>query len=400
MTVTVRPYRSGGWEVDIMLTLDDGRTHRERRKSPVSSKSKSLAWGRERERHLLEHGPTPKRRARILKTEPSLLRTEDPNRKEVPTLAEFSPRYIEGYARANREKPSSIDAKESILRNYLIPAFGSRRLDDISQEDIQVFKGQMAHLSNKTINNALTVLNTLFKCAVDWGLLETVPVTIRFLRVAQPRVEFYDFADFERLVAAAAGGDPRSLLVVLLGGEAGLRRGEIIALEWSRIDLERRLLTIDRAQWRSHVGLPKGKRLRIVPMTARLSAALTAHPRGPGPRVLYRDDGTPATAKLVRTWLNLAQRQADLPDKGPHTLRHTFCSHLAMRGVPAPAIQQLAGHVDLSTTQRYIHLSPAALERAIEMLEQRSVPAGPHPTQRPGSAVGPSFGDAVETGRS
>jgi integrase len=52
-----------------------------------------------------------------------------------------------------------------------------------------------------------------------------------------------------------------------------------------------------------------------------------------------------------------------------HILRHTFCSHLAMRGAPARAIQELAGHQDLSTTQRYMHLSPAALDAAIRLLD-------------------------------
>jgi site-specific recombinase XerD len=55
-----------------------------------------------------------------------------------------------------------------------------------------------------------------------------------------------------------------------------------------------------------------------------------------------------------------------------HILRHTFCSHLAMRGAPARAIQELAGHQDLATTQRYMHLSPAAIESAIGLLEARS----------------------------
>ena len=50
-------------------------------------------------------------------------------------------------------------------------------------------------------------------------------------------------------------------------------------------------------------------------------------------------------------------------------LRHSFCSHLAMRGAPARAIQELAGHEDLTTTQRYMHLSPAALKSAIRLLD-------------------------------
>jgi site-specific recombinase XerD len=65
-------------------------------------------------------------------------------------------------------------------------------------------------------------------------------------------------------------------------------------------------------------------------------------------------------------------------DCGVDTLRHTFCSHLAMRGAPARAIQELAGHQNLDTTQRYMHLTPAALEAAIELLEGagNSVPRG------------------------
>lgn len=53
-------------------------------------------------------------------------------------------------------------------------------------------------------------------------------------------------------------------------------------------------------------------------------------------------------------------------------LRHTFCCHLAMRGAPARAIQELAGHVDVGTTQRYMHLSPAATASAIRLLDQEA----------------------------
>jgi site-specific recombinase XerD len=66
-----------------------------------------------------------------------------------------------------------------------------------------------------------------------------------------------------------------------------------------------------------------------------------------------------------------AQRRANLPVTGGiHILRHTFCSRLAMRGAPAMAIKELAGHADLSTTQRYMHLSPAAKDQAIRLLER------------------------------
>jgi len=57
-------------------------------------------------------------------------------------------------------------------------------------------------------------------------------------------------------------------------------------------------------------------------------------------------------------------------------LRHTFCSHLAMRGAAPRAIQELAGHANFTTTQRYMHLSPSAIEGAIRLLESPGIPLG------------------------
>ena len=81
-------------------------------------------------------------------------------------------------------------------------------------------------------------------------------------------------------------------------------------------------------------------------------------------------DGQPLTHKALQLRLRRAGRRANVTP-GIHILRHTFCSHLAMRGAPARSIQELAGHQDLGTTQRYMHLSPAAVESAIRLLDDR-----------------------------
>ena len=65
-----------------------------------------------------------------------------------------------------------------------------------------------------------------------------------------------------------------------------------------------------------------------------------------------------------------------MAEQGVHILRHTFCSQLAVRGAPARAIQEMAGHADLSTAQRYMHLSPAATEDAIRLLDGRGCGVG------------------------
>ena len=107
---------------------------------------------------------------------------------------------------------------------------------------------------------------------------------------------FHDFDEFERLVGAARS-EALALLVVLLGGEAGLRCGEMMALEWTDIDFAKRQLTVARSEWKGHVTMPKGGRLRYVPMTRRLTEALreARHPRGP--RVLCDGTGKPAPAE-------------------------------------------------------------------------------------------------------
>ena len=98
MSVKVRPYRQGGgWEVDILFRLPNGRRYRERSKAPVNSKSGALRWGQDRERHLVQHGPEP------------------PNR-EVPTLEDFAPRFLNEHSAANRHKPSGVASKETTAR--------------------------------------------------------------------------------------------------------------------------------------------------------------------------------------------------------------------------------------------------------------------------------------------
>src|SRR5207244_7229746 len=141
--------------------------------------------------------------------------------------------FLDGYARANRQKPSGIAAKETILNVHLVPAFGTQLLDAITSEDVQRLKHRLRHRAPKTVNNVLTVLNVLLRKAVEWDVIERVPCTIRLLAIPKGSAGFYDFDDYERLVEAARALDPMAHLIVLLGGEAGLRCGQMMALAWT-----------------------------------------------------------------------------------------------------------------------------------------------------------------------
>jgi integrase len=303
---------------------------------------------------LLQHGP----------------QSAKPVKKEVPTLREFAPRFIDGHARANRQKPSGIAAKEMLLRVHLVPLLGAKPLDKITNEDVQRLKRAMESKAAKTVNNALAVLSVLLKKAIEWNVLDRMPCTIRLLRTEKSSPQFHDFDQYEQLIEAASVIDSETQLVVLLGGEAGLRCGEMIALEWRDVDLSKRQLCVQRSDWNGQVTSPKGGRLRYVPLTVRLTAALREHRHLRAPRVLCEADGSVLTRQKLQYRVKRAARRANVRD-GVHILRHTFCSHLAMRGAPGRAIQELAGHSELGMTQRYMHLSPAALDAAIQLLDGR-----------------------------
>lgn len=228
--------------------------------------------------------------------------------RKTPTLREFAPRFLEGYAKANRLKPSGVSSKEVAIRVHLFPQFGDKRLNDITTEDVQQLKSAMVAKSPKTVNNVLTVLSVMLRTDIEWNVIERVPCTVKLLKAPKTTATFHDFEAYERLVEAARKDD-LAYLIVLLGGEAGLRCGEIMALEWSNVDLKKRQMCVAQSEWKGHVTAPKGGRLRYVPLTTRLATALKAHRHRRGERVLCRGDGSAFTQKIVRELVRRAARR-------------------------------------------------------------------------------------------
>ena len=371
--VKLRKYRrrgvpTGEWEVDVRVELPDGKVFRQRdlyRDSP--SKTEARAWADDREHHIR----TLARQGLDLDGIRRALKGQD---EEGPTLEKFWPDFIQGYVKANREKYSSLRTRESIYREHFKPWY-ALPLSAITDEKVQKLKGRLADRSPKTVNNVLVCLSVLLKTAVAWKRLRAMPCTINLVKVDTRRVpEFYEEDEFERLVAAARNDGSEAELIVLLGGDAGLRKGEIIGLEWNDLDLVRGQIVVQRAEYRGVAGAPKGGKTRVVPMTSRLRSALTSHRHLRGPRVFYRPDGSAVSEEWVRGVLKRVEKRAGVAAAlgKCHKLRHTFCSRLAMANVPMLAIQKLAGHESIETTQRYMHLSTAAPADGIRALDLRS----------------------------
>lgn len=349
MTIRIESPRNGRPRYDI-LTIGPAGPVRERRNFPASltSPSARMRWAQAREAHLTRNGP-------------------DIEEVEAPTLAVFGERWMKEYAKANGNKPSTIAAKETILRLHLVPILGRLKLTEIGELQVQRLKLHLDGMAPKTKACVLSQLATLLRTAERWEEIVKAP-HIELPSVPGTEMEFYDFDEWDQLIAGARKAGPPVLAAMLLGGDAGLRRGELLALE--QADCGPAVVTVSRSEWQGKVGTTKSGKTRRVPMTERLCEAIAAVRHIRGKRLLWQSNGHRVKVTTLQSWLETACRRAGLPpSRNIHMLRHTFCSHLAMRGAPARVIQELAGHADLKTTMRYMHLAKGSKEAAIALLE-------------------------------
>ncbi len=366
MAVTVRertlPSGDSHWQVDIRVRLTDGSTHRERHKAPGSTRAQALRWARQREAHILRHGPQGRKS-----------RKNKAPRVVVPTFAEFAPRFLQDHVVANRLSPTTQRDYENTIKHHLNPVLGDIRLDRLEARHIQALKRRK--LAASTTNKLLNHLKAMLRIAIKWSVIATRP-EIAGVKQPERHPRFYDFAEYRALVHAARGLSPETLAAVRLGGDAGLRAGEILGIRWRNVHLDRRKLYIcdnlvrirgDNGEW--ILRAPKGGRPRWVPISAPLERGIKALERR-GEHVLTNNHGRHITPSSLRRRLRTAQRHAGLAPCGPHILRHTFCSHLVLRGVHVRTIQKLAGHAELSTTEVYMHLVSEVEDDAIRRLRE------------------------------
>ena len=317
------------------------------------------------------------------------------------TLAEFAPRFLT-YSE-NNNKHSSVVSKSQILEAHILPFFGEMALAAIGPAEMEDFKAVMRKkksaararkeaptraalrkrsgeepkpLSLKTINNVLTVLSKLLAVAEEQRAMEQAPRVRLFAKLPKPPFDFLTFEEAERL-SNAAEPEWRALLLVAL--KAGLRQGELIGLQWSDVDFQRGKLHVRRTIWRGVSGLPKGGRERTVELPGSAVDALKGHRHLRGPYVFCQEDGRPLTDGLLKLPLRRALQRAGITREqgriGWHDLRHTYGSHLAMRGIPLTVIKELMGHATIDMTERYAHLSPDTRREAVGVLDRPSAPA-------------------------
>lgn len=288
----------------------------------------------------------------------------------TPTVAEFGPMWLKD-AEEKRQKPAYQKYKAWMFEKYLKPHIGHLRLSQVDGAAIAVMRRATKELSNKSVNNVLSLVSNMLRTAVRLGYNVT-KIELECLTVTTRKIDFYSFDELTKLVHSAGLQGAETLALVLLAAHAGLRRGEILGLQWRDVDFISGNISVQRSLVAGVVSSPKNGQSRTVPMTSSLKKALLGLPNK-GEFLFLSQTGKPVGPKWVYAKLAALSEASGVKAKGQlHVLRHTFCSHLAMRGVSVLAIKELAGHSRTDVTQRYMHLQDDVKRKAVEVLENPS----------------------------
>ena len=261
-------------------------------------------------------------------------------------------------------------------------AFLGRSPDTASAEDLRLFQQHMTktHVSPGVINATVVALRFFFKVT-----LERDDLIRRLTLVSEPRRVPIVLSPEEvaRLLTAAPGVKYRAALGVAYG--AGLRVSEVVALKVTDIDRERMLLRVEQG---------KGQKDRFVMLSPQLLELLrdwrqVAQPRGwlfPG-----LDPVNPMSARQLCRAVSVAARAAGIAKRvSPHTLRHSFATHLLEQNVDIRVIQVLLGHAKLETTALYTRVAVNTIRDVTSPLERLSLNLAKIPAGSPAEPEAPA----------
>ncbi len=286
------------------------------------------------------------------------------------TFEAFAWRWFKEYVVPNN-RFSEQRIKSYTLKSSLIPFFGKMTIGEIRTYHVEQYKARKLKdgLANKSIKNHLTVLSTCLSCAYRWLELPSKPPEIPWPKCPPPQTDYLSPGECEILLSHSQGVI-RELLVMAL--RTGMRQGELKGLQWSAIDWENRVVIVKHSYCdrEKDIGPPKNNRIRSIPLDSDLYEILYRRRRETG-YVFTNASGRPLNHSWLSYHLEGVCKKAGLRRISCHVLRHTFASHLAMKGVPLNMVQALLGHSTIIMTMRYAHVAPSATRAAIELLNPK-----------------------------
>ncbi|MGD9890633.1 MAG: tyrosine-type recombinase/integrase [Dehalococcoidia bacterium] len=304
------------------------------------------------------------------------------------TVSQFLTVWLEDAVKV-KNRPKTYDSYRGIVQVHLIPGLGRKQLTSLSAQDVQTFLNERAMtVSPSMAQHCRSVLRIALNRAIKWKLINHNAAAATDPPRIEARREVTALSlDNARAILAAFDGDRLGPLVTL-ALTLGLRRGELLGLRWSDLDLDYATLAV-RFQAQKHAGTwrfvePKSKESRrTLPLPAFLVDTLRQHrtrlleerlQAGP----LWQDYdlvfpsvvGTPQDGNNVLHRFQTRLKAAGLPPMRFHDLRHGAATVLLAQGASQREIMAILGHSQIGTTMNiYAHIAPELLRQSAERMQ-------------------------------
>ena len=286
----------------------------------------------------------------------SARRERERREREAETDSWTIARLWHNYKEAHPDvKGLSFD--ESRYKCYLAPPFGDREPKDIRPLDVDRIRVDLLKKgkASQTVRNTLELLRRLVNHGSARGLCEGLSFKVKLPKASDPKTECLSSDEIRRLLDVLnEWPDVHMANALELALYSGMRRGEILRLEWRDLDFRNGVI---------HIRNPKGGKDQTIPMNKKARVTLKRHPRVRGNRIFQPQRDVSTQARAIR-------KAAELPGdfRVFHGLRHTFGSLLVSSGVSLYQVQKLLGHAHPAQTTRYAHLSDQALKAASDQI--------------------------------
>ncbi len=287
--------------------------------------------------------------------------------KPVPALKDFSQRFIDAIQVRCAEKPNTIRFYANKLARLLeFEPVAFARLDKIDEALIESYvQNRSKQVSPASVNRELATLRRLLRLAQEWREIDRVP-RIRLLPGERSR-EFVLSHAQERTYLEAAPQPLADAAMLML--DSGLRVGELLALPW--LDVHFTPVGTARLGY-IHVRGGKSKNARRnLSLTARVRAVLQSREADSKSPYVFTDEKGfgPLSIYTLEDQHSRVRKALKLPECVIHSFRHTFGTRLGEAGADAFTIMRAMGHSSVTVSQKYVHPTPEAMERAFERLE-------------------------------
>lgn len=273
------------------------------------------------------------------------------------TFGEMANLYWEHYARTKKSARTTWPYVKKLSE-----AFGEKRLDQISVLDIAAYLNRLkAKLSPAAVNRYHAFLSSIFYRAIDWEKFSGHNPACK-VKKSQEDNKRLRYLSQEEMGALLKKAHPRLFPALVCAMMTGMRKSELLGLDWENVDIERGFIYILKSK--------SGKK-REIPISSKLrQVLLSLEPKKSGSVFQLPEI-------MMRRYFDKALKEAGIRDFRWHDLRHTFASHFVMRTKDIPALQSILGHATPQMTQRYAHLANSHLAVNMEIFDAGMTAVGP-----------------------